>query len=538
MREYIVIARSEADIDSLHEDLVNITIARLEVDKESIPSRKVEVANERLGNPYITHYYLTDQEAEELAKDPRVVSVHLPPAPDSKRRMVVQKSKSYNGIFGNFKRNSAKDKYNINWGLRRTSLVEAESTLGNTYSYENSGAGVDIVIMDDGIQIDHPEFKDPSGASRVQRIDWYAATGIPGKMPLNHYKIKNYGDAEHGTHVAAIAAGKTFGYAKNSRIYLIRIFGDQSQVIPDPDIFDLIRVWHSKKPIDPVTKTKRPTVVNMSWGFAWYYRNTPYSNFPIMTGVNFRNNEKKFDVAMPPSAEFGQIGTSGSIHGLVVPSFDVEQQLAEDEGVIFVRAAGNYSNKIDNPNGIDFNNYYTTNKFFAGMIPPGQPIYYHRGGSPRSNNTIVVAAARDKTTLVKKKPREVLDSYSERGPGCDVVAPGTNITSATSKLSSYEKMEYVWGKNSSVDRSHRVSKVSGTSMAAPQVTGILALYLSQNPAATPAETKAWINSVAIKNQVFDNTAPDSWNNLNSLLGGSNNYLYNPFHNGHKNNRKT
>jgi subtilisin family serine protease len=62
--------------------------------------------------------------------------------------------------------------------------------------------------------------------------------------------------------------------------------------------------------------------------------------------------------------------------------------------------------------------------------------------------------------------------YSNYGKCVDIFAPGTNITSA-------------WNRNDSA-----TSTISGTSMAAPHVTGVVALYLENNPDATPAEIDA------------------------------------------------
>lgn len=530
-KEYIVIAKDEPSIDSIHAELTVNTVHATGINHLIIPNRPVAVANERLGNPRITHYYLTDAEAEALASDPRVEDIHPVPDPSTKIKAVLQQSRAYNNLIGNFNRNGTIDKYNINWGLRRTSLTSAETRPGNTYEYDADGSGVDVVIMDDGIQVDHPEFIDATGLSRVQQIDWYRETGIPGTMPPNHYFCQNSGDGEHGTHVATIIAGKTFGYAKNARIYSIRVFGDQTQVIPDADQFDLIRVWHTKKPVDLKTGIKRPTIVNTSWGYAWYYSNSSSNTSRrVIRTVNYRNKVYNYSQnPIGPMIQFGQLSRT-SRHGIVVPSVNAEQQEAENAGVIFVHAAGNYGHKIDTLRGIDWNNYYTIDDFWAGIIRPGQPIYYHRGSSPFSNNCITVSAGRDTTVFNHGRSLEVVDSYSERGPGCDVVAPGTNITAGVSKTSTYQNMEYVWGKNTINDKSHYVAKTSGTSMAAPQVTGVLALYLSRNPKTTPAQAKAWISRIGIKNQISSTTINNEWNNPNSLLGGPNNYLFNPYRN--------
>lgn len=541
MKEYIVVAKDESVIDRLHTELTKTTVPGPMVDA-AVPNRAVEVANPRLANPRITHYFLTDAEAEILKGASGVVAVHTPPGAGTKIPFVLPQTTAttqlltaFNNTKGNFNRNSAADQYNVNWGLRRTSVKAAEFKIGTTYSYDVDGAGVDIVIMDDGIQGDHPEFLDVTGATRVQQLDWYAATGVPGVMPRRHYDVSGVAEGEHGTHVAAIAAGKTFGYAKNARIYSIRIFGAADQTIPDADQFDLIRIWHSKKPIDGKTGARRPTIVNMSWGYAWYYDNQ--AGRPIINAISYRKVLHSYTTPVNPQIQYGQISSTanpyGGLHGFRVPSVDAEAQDCESAGVVMVHSAGNSGHKIDTNAGVDFNNYYTTTQNWAGMIPIGQPIYYQQGSSPRTINNITVSSGDDITVLVSNQLKDRLAVYSERGPFCDVVAPGSNITSATSKKSSFNPMQYVWKSASSADTSNKVCKISGTSMAAPQVTGTLALYLSRNPTAKPSAAKAWIANIGIKNQVLTSIATDDFANTRALLGGSNNYLYNPYHSGFK-----
>ncbi len=85
-------------------------------------------------------------------------------------------------------------------------------------------------------------------------------------------------------------------------------------------------------------------------------------------------------------------------------------------------------------------------------------------------------------------------SYSNWGSCVDVFAPGSSITSA-----------WVWGDSSS-------RTISGTSMAAPHVAGVAALYLADHPNATPA-------------QVFDNVVNTATEGQLSGLGsGSPNKL--------------
>jgi subtilisin family serine protease len=109
-------------------------------------------------------------------------------------------------------------------------MIRCNSTL-NTYSGSNSttldytytltGEGVDVVIQDSGLQVNHPEFNDEAGNSRVQQINWYTESGIAGTQSANHYRDFD----GHGTHVAGTVAGLTYGWAKRARVYSQKLDG-------------------------------------------------------------------------------------------------------------------------------------------------------------------------------------------------------------------------------------------------------------------------------------------------------------------------
>lgn len=510
MKEYIVIARNEESIDSLHQDLTSDTRLSNFLDKAIIPTREVAVANARPSNARITHYILTDDEARGLKNDPRVVDVHEPPKEELKIKLAVPIA--FNNSRGNYKRNVNENTLNINWGLRRTSIPSPELRPKNEVVTDRNGTGVDIIVIDDGVQKDHPEFLDVTGTTRVKEIDWYKATGVAGSMPPNHYDYTLSGSAEHGTHVASIAAGKTFGYASNSRIYSIRVFGANDAVIPYYDIFDLVRIWHRNKPVDIKTGLKRPTIVNISWGY--------FAEYAPMYAVGYRGATKLYKNPVSADPTKGQLGL---MHGYRYASIDAELKDCIDAGVIVVHSAGNTGHKIDVPNGKDYNNYYCSDS-----SPYAEKIYYHRGASPSSEQMITVAASDSQIQFDKTLIKERLVYFSERGPGCDVVAPGSEITAGTSSATTYSTTEYMWGTER--QRKFNITTLSGTSMAAPQVAGVIALYLSGKPGATPAQAKKWLADQSIKDMLVGDTNDADYQNEHALLKGPNKYLYNPYRN--------
>jgi len=68
-REYIVVTRTGAETDSLYNELVNVSSV------PNVPNRVVLVANLRDLNEVMTHYMLTDAEADQLKNDPRVLLI-------------------------------------------------------------------------------------------------------------------------------------------------------------------------------------------------------------------------------------------------------------------------------------------------------------------------------------------------------------------------------------------------------------------------------------------------------------------------------
>ena len=472
-----------------------------------VPDRSVSIANERPSSLRQCWYNLSDEEAELLSKDPRVFCVEIPP--EHRTDIKIKHTATQTGLYykGPNSGSNPDNNLGINWGLFRIN-----STTNNTpndsgtlnYDYSLDGTGVDVVITDGGCQVDHPEFNDASGNSRVQQINWYTASGGSGTMPDNFY-TDNDG---HGTHVCGIASGKTYGRAKNSRIYIMSLAG--LTVAPTTGIspstaLDLIKGWHNLKPVDPVTGYKRPTVVNMSWGYtaAFVYS---YGQ----TGGNYRGTSWTDSVPQP---QYGMIGDPlFGTYGIRVNSTDVDVSEMIAAGIIIVGAAGNYYQTIDVPDGLDYNNYYLGTIAF--------PRYYMRGSSPGCSTDVITVGCVD--SVEESGTLEQKASFSDSGPRVDVYAPGSDIVSTVSNTNSFGATTQ-YPNNAS----YKIMTISGTSMASPQVAGLCAQLLQQNPGYTPAQIRSLVISNSTSNALYSTGLSTDYSNSRSLHGGPNRFAYQP-----------
>lgn len=500
-KEYIVTAASYEVVDQLCAEI------EAESGNEFIPNRSVEIANIRPSSRN-THYFLTDQEAEKLRQDYRVIAVEL--LPDE---LGLEPSPEYIQTETTWNKSSSNTNTHKNWGLLRVFEGASRSNWGSngttsqagTITVNFEGRNVDVVIVDGLFDPQHPEFavnSNGTGGSRVVQYNWYqlnpqvtgAAAGNYVYTPYTGNGASVDANNNHGAHVAGTVAGNTQGWARSSNIYNIYPYGINPSAL---FIFDYIKIFHRLKPIDPVTGTRRPTIVNNSWGYRLL------APFTSISAVNYRGVLYNGPFTINQLNGYG-IFVNASNQAVITTRYtalDADIADAIAEGVIFVGAAANNYQKADLPGGVDYDNYVVYN---------GQNYYYNRGSSPGASvNSICVGAI---SALVNESKA----TFSNCGPRVDVYAPGSNIMSSFNSTSSFG------GTTDPRNASYFIGKIGGTSMASPQVCGLLACILEIYPNMSQVQAIDYVVRNSKSGQITStNGGPTDYTDLQGSL---NNYL--------------
>lgn len=141
------------------------------------------------------------------------------------------------------------DQSSIPWHLDR--LDQERLPHDGRYQPFGNGTGVDIYIMDSGINFDHEEYGGRAIYSGYDPVDNYYTSSPQWSGRDCH---------GHGTHVSSLAAGRKYGVAKGARVYSIRILNCQNFA---PWSVTLDGIDYVSRVI---RQRGRPAVVSMSLG--------------------------------------------------------------------------------------------------------------------------------------------------------------------------------------------------------------------------------------------------------------------------------
>lgn len=498
LREYVVTLRRFEDLDDFYNDM------ETPGGNLYIPERSVDLAYRRPTSRN-THYMLSDEEASVLKDDPRVEAITLT-AKDLGMKVVPYVTQTSNS----WDKSSTENSQHKNWGLLRVTEGNTRANWGTDNTPNQSGSirltargkNVDVVIVDGHLNKDHPEFAvnaDGTGGSRVVQYNWFQHTSqVTGAANGTYsYTLAANDDNNHGNHVAGIACGNTQGWAREANIYYINPYGTSPSSIASEFLFDYIRAWHNSKPVNPATGYKNPTILNCSFGLSYSF------DVAAVTKLYYRGSLITNDASAAQLTNYGiyNNGVNWVTDGRI-SSMDADVVDAINDGIIIVGASGNWRTMVDIETGPDYGNYFI---WVSGGVEYGVP--YCTGPSPGCSPGAICVGSVD-TTVNERKA-----DYSSRGPRIDVFAPGSNIMSSVNTGSTVDP------RNSGF----YLSKLSGTSMASPQVTGVLASLLEVYPRWKQADARQYLSDLSKSSQVADTGgALSDWF---ALRGAANKYLY-------------
>ena len=514
MNEYIVTCRSRADLENLYNDMETPGGSLY------IPDREVELVHRRAISRN-THYMLTDEEAEQVRNDPRVIACERP----AKDRGITPtpfwtQTGDFNKTTSTF---ASEDK---NWGLYRVIEGATVSNWGsdNTAEITNrtitttaSGKNVDVVIVDAHINPDHPEFavnSDGTGGSRVNQFNWFSYSSALGYSTGATYTYSTSGaspNSNHGTHVAGTCCGNTQGWARDANIYNMAFQDNLSGVADwDEKLWDYLRHFHKNKAVNPATGRRNPTITNHSWGYS--YNTVQLADITSVTyrgtttAVSGTDAQKKItleDNGVPVPANTYLYDTPAR-----VAAVDADIQDAIDDGVIVISSAGNSYWNCELSGGQDYNNY----------VDAGGVLYHSRGATPGAADNVICVGS------IGSKVAEYKSNFSNWGSRIDIWAPGSDIISSVYDSSSATSEGYTPLATDSRNSSYYLASISGTSMSSPQVCGVIACLAESEPNITQAQVSEYFYENYYVEEI-GTTGTENHSTYEALGDSSNKYLF-------------
>ena len=380
-----------------------------------------------------------------------------------------------------------------------------------TYSSIYTGKHVDIVALEVGPIAsyanyqNHPDFDNPdnTGNTRCVPMNWNGCSS-----DSNNQVTSNSMFFAHAIGTLSAAGGIYGGIAKKSNLHAIYLYGNNSNDGLSSCCNAIIH-FHNNKSTNATTGLKNPTIVI---GEFQYLQDTYYG---IKVSDIASVTDPTGGTTSRPGSGWGSDFTAftsrnifpyrvqdpddDSWHWMV--TFPLQYQYSDvktsldslyNNGIIFINAAGNnggtYVKESDSrwsgtyctidSGGVDRYDITNSNGVASPVTTNITTWYPFRASGPHGlDKGIDVAAGQN------SESQGMLDDYTNRGPGIDIVGRGSYTF--TSYPSSTDTNNYTWGN------------FSGTSCATPTVVGKAACMMEEYYTLNGA----WPNFTQVKNML-------------------------------------
>jgi subtilisin family serine protease len=501
-RKYFVCTLKGVDIEDVDR------LVASETNIPYIPDRVVDILDGSKRSSRVSIYSLTETEAERLSQHSSVQSVDL-------HVDELGISETLDAIANDdYRRNNFDDNElgYANYGLLRHTSTEqflydgdeVDSQFSDTYTYNNTGEGVDVFIVDTGVEADHPDFLDEYGISRVQKIDWSPYIENISPSYFNDYRRQlfepeNYyveTEGFHGTQCASIAAGKDYGFAKKAHIYSCKanVGSYNSNHPPVYTWYQAIKLYVESRRAHGIN---RPAVVNISLGFA----GEGFDLADVTGGIYADADNQAISWSRGQMTDEAIANAYGiipvSYRSVRFPSIDAYIDELTDAGIHVVISAGNHKQRQVKSDHPEYDNQIT----FTNSVGDDVNYFYNRPSTPNGEVAIRAGALNNNLFNDSGTEREQIISFSSRGSGVDLyAASGACFCASAQGTNAGVLAKY---RQHPDDSERFISAFSGTSCAAPQIAGVIAQHLSNKPHITPEGMRDILFEQATDNIIYE-----------------------------------
>jgi len=347
------------------------------------------------------------------------------------------------------------------------------------WKYGINGSGINVSIVDTGVNSSHPDL--------LGKI-------VAWKDLVNGLEYP-YDDNGHGTHVAGIVAGDETGVAPGANLICVKVFDSDGSA----ELSTVIEgfQWSAENGADVISFSGGTLPYTVVGGSSVVYdvKEHTFEVYPYVNEPAFKPASISV-VVQPSNIEVSLVAPNGSLvqwsecvdGSELVCRYYGDEPLTDGSWKLRVESDGEveYSYQIyvvypsDGTSLIDeaVNNLAKVGIVVVSAAGNEGELGFRTINSPASAKYAIAVGALDSS--------DNLAYFSSKGPTGwgenetikpDVVAPGVSI------LSTYYKGGYAYG--------------SGTSMATPHVSGIVALMLQANRSLTPEDVKRVLKMTSI-----------------------------------------